>query len=471
MSIPNVLASRYASPEMVAIYDPRQRIETERRLWLAVLRAQIDLGLPTDPAVLDAYEAVLHDVDLESIERRERETLHDVKARLEEFSALAGAEVVHQGMTSRDLTENVEQLLQYMALGLIEQRGWALVSALADLAERYETLVVVGRTHNVAAQPTTMGRRFAMWGEELMAGLGALADLRARFAIRGIKGPVGTQQDQMDLLGGAEAAGELDGRVAEHLGVPSVLRSPGQVSPRSREQEIVAACSRLVAPLTNLAIMVRLLAGQGAATEGFAPGQVGSSAMPHKMNARSSERLGGLGVILRGHLSMISEVASNQWFEGDVSCSVVRRVVFPDAFLATDGAFETAFAVLRGFGAYDAVLGAEVEEMLPFLATPTLLAHATRAGVGREVAHEVIKEHAVAAALARREDPSASPDLLAALGADDRFPGTADELSVLLGDGSELVGAAVSQTQGFVSEARVRAKEFDGSDYRGAAIL
>ncbi len=469
VTIPNVLANRYASPEMVAIFDPVGRVIAERRFWVAVLAAQIELGLEVDSTALSAYEAVVEQVDLDSIRQREQVTRHDVKARLEEFSALAGLEVIHQGMTSRDLTENVEALQQWNALELVEQRGWALADRLADRAEQYRDLVVVARTHNVAAQPTTLGRRFAMIGEELVAGLDALADLRARFAIRGIKGPVGTQQDQIDLLGGPDAAGELDQRVAEHLGIPRILTAPGQVAPRSRELEIVATLVRLAAPLANLALTVRLLAGQGAATEGFAAGQVGSSAMPHKMNARSSERIGGLAVILRGHLSMASELAGNQWFEGDVSCSVVRRVLFPDSFLAIDGAFETAFSVLEGFGAFDAVLGDEVAQMLPFLATPTLLAHATRSGLGREVGHELIKEHAVAEALRRREDPAAASGLLEALAADDRFPGDLAELSALLADASALAGAASAQTDQFV--ALVRERSAGIPDYAGGDVL
>ncbi|MEA2885598.1 MAG: adenylosuccinate lyase, partial [Bradyrhizobium sp.] len=194
--IPNVLAARYASTPIVELWSPRQKVVLERRLWVAVLRAQRDLGVAVPDGVIEAYEAAIDDVDLDSIERRERVTRHDVKARIEEFAALAGSEHIHKGMTSRDLTENVEQLQVKASLEVVRTRVVAALVRLAALAAEHADLVMVGRSHNVPAQATTLGKRFATDGEELLVALGRLEDLVARYPLRGIKGPMGTGQDQ-----------------------------------------------------------------------------------------------------------------------------------------------------------------------------------------------------------------------------------------------------------------------------------
>jgi adenylosuccinate lyase len=214
------------------------------------------------------------------------------------------------------------------------------------------------------------------------------------------------------------------------------------------------------------------MAGLELATEGFQPGQVGSSAMPHKMNSRSAERINGLLVVLRGQLSMVGELAGDQWNEGDVSCSVVRRVALPDAFFAADGLFQTVLAVLEGFGAYPAVVARELERYLPFLTTTKVLMGAVRAGVGREVAHEVIKEHAVAVALAMREQAAPGNDLLDRLAADDRLPLDRAALAALVGEPLSFVGTAEAQVAAFVAQvADVVDRHPDAATYRPEPLL
>jgi adenylosuccinate lyase len=448
VTVPNVLAARYASADLVAIWSPEEKIRMERRLWLAVLRAQRDLGVALPEGVVEAYEAVVDDVDLASIAARERVTRHDVKARIEEFSALAGHEHIHKGMTSRDLTENVEQLQIRASLELIRDR---IVTTLARLTERaleYSDLVLTGRSHNVAAQATTLGKRFASAAEELLIAYERLDNLITRYPLRGIKGPVGTAADQLDLLDGSESAlAELEAKVAAHLGFERVLTSVGQVYPRSLDFDVVSALAQVCAGPSSLATTIRLMVGQELVTEGFKPGQVGSSAMPHKMNTRSSERVNGLAVIVRGYLSMVGELAGDQWNEGDVSCSVVRRVALPDAFFATDGLFQTFLTVLDEFGAYPAVIARELDRFLPFLTTTKLLVAAVRKGVGRETAHEVIKEHAVAVALAMREKGAPENDLFDRLAVDGRLKLTRPEIDTLVANRAAFIGAAPAQVQ------------------------
>jgi adenylosuccinate lyase len=472
-TVPNVLADRYASEAMTAIWSPEGKVVLERQLWLAVMRAQQGLGIAVPDEAISAYEAVVDDVDLGSIAERERVTRHDVKARLEEFSALAGHEHAHKGMTSRDLTENVEQLQVRRALELVRDRVVAVLARLAERAEEHRDTVIAGRSHNVAAQATTLGKRFANAGEELLQAHGALTSLLDRQALRGLKGPVGTQQDQLDLLDGdGEKLSQLERAVADHLGFDEVLDDVGQVYPRSLDFEVVSTLLQLASGPANLATTIRLMAGQELATEGFKPGQVGSSAMPHKMNSRSCERVNGFVAILRGHVTMASSLVGDQWNEGDVSCSVVRRVVLPDAFLAIDGLLETFLTVLREFGAYPAVIERELDRYLPFLATTKVLMAAVRAGVGREVAHEAIKEHAVAVALEMREQGRGDNDLLDRLAGDDRLPMDREALGALLSDRGSFTGAAGAQVDAFTSRvAALVAERPEAAAYGGGEIL
>ena len=476
-AIPDVLAHRYASAEMAELWSPAHKVVLERELWVAVLRAQRDLGVDVPSDAIAAYEAVLAQgaaaVDLASIETREQVTRHDVKARIDEFAALAGHEHIHKAMTSRDVTENVEQQQIRLALGIVRTKVLAVLARLARRAAQYEAVVMVGRTHNVAAQATTLGKRFATVADELLAATARLDDLLDRYPLRGVKGPVGTAQDMLDLLGGDEAAlAELERRVASGLGFASVLTSVGQVYPRSLDVDVLTCLVQLAAAPSNLATSIRLMAGAELVTEGFRPGQVGSSAMPHKMNTRSAERVNGLNVVLRGYASMVGELSGTQWNEGDVSCSVVRRVALPDAFFAMDGLLDTTLTVVDDFGAYPAVIERELDRYLPFLATTKVLVAAVRAGVGRETAHEVIREHAVAVALQMREQGTDGNDLLDRLVADPRLHLEGTTAEALLADPLSFTGTARSQVAAVVAEVeKLLAGSPEAAAYRPRPIL
>lgn len=470
--IPNVLAARYASLSMAQLWSPEHKIVLERQLWLAVLSAQKDFGVDVPDGVLEDYRRVLDQVDLESIAERERVTRHDVKARIEEFNALAGHEHIHKGMTSRDLTENVEQLQIRAGLELVRDRAVATAVQLGQKAAEHAALVMTGRSHNVAAQATTLGKRFASAADELLVAIARLEELIERYPLRGIKGPVGTSQDMLDLFSGQDKllAG-LESEVAQHLGFRRTLTSVGQVYPRSLDYEVVTALVQLASGPSSLATTIRLMAGHELVTEGFKEGQVGSSAMPHKMNTRSCERVNGLAVILRGYASMAGELAGNQWNEGDVFCSVVRRVALPDAFFALDGLFETFLTVLAEFGVYPAVVDRELERYLPFLTSTKILMAAVKNGVGRETAHEVIKEHAVATALDLRKGLAAN-DLFHRLGTDGRLGLTEEQIVGIVGEPLTFTGAAVAQVDAVVAKIDQLAKRYpEAASYAPGDIL
>jgi adenylosuccinate lyase len=465
----SLLADRYASAAMREIFSPEAKVVLERKLWIAVMRAQSELGHNVNKDVITDYENVITKIDLASIDKRERATRHDVKARIEEFNALAGHEAIHAGMTSRDLTENIEALQIRHGLDLVHTKVVALLARLAEASVKYVDQPITGRSHNVPAQVTTLGKRFATIAEELLFAYERLTALQDRYPMRGIKGPVGTAQDSIDLLGTSEAHHALEQAISKELGFSNVLDSTGQIYPRSFDYDVLTTLVQLAAAPSNLATSIRLMAGAELVTEGFKQGQVGSSAMPHKMNTRSCERVNGLAVVLRGYASMISELSGNQWNEGDVSCSVVRRVALADSFYAFDGLMETILTVLDEFGTFPALINAELERQLPFLATTKILMAAVKAGVGREVAHEVIKEHAVKATIATREGKANT--FFDDVAADSRIPLDRATLDSLIGQPLDFAGDAQQQVVRVVNRVNAITSNFkDASQYSADSI-
>ena len=467
--IPNVLAERYAAAKIREIWSPEGRIILERGFWIAVMKGQQNLGLDIPDKAIAAYEAVKDQINLASIDERERVTRHDVKARIEEFNDLAGHEHIHKGMTSRDLTENVEQLQVYRSLEAIRDKSVAVLARLSERANQWSELMITARTHNVAAQPTTFGKRISMFGEEVLS---AFHNLQS-YPVRGLKGAVGTQMDQVSLFNGdTNKVAELDEQVRIHLGLPKAWTNVGQVYPRSLDFRVVSALVDLASGPSSLAKTLRLMAGHETASEGFAKGQTGSSAMPHKMNSRSCERVNGFHTILKGHLTMASNLAGDQWNEGDVSCSVVRRVMLPDAFYAIDGLYETLLTILGQMDAYPAVIEKENTHYLPFLLTTTIMMEAVKAGVGRETAHEAIKEHAVATVQDLRNGKASENNLLKRLEEDPRLPLDAQALSQIVAQGRDNVGQAKVQIAHFDEQiASLKAAHPKAANYSPGSIL
>ena len=437
MSItPNVLATRYATKEMVAIFDPVNKIINERKFWITILKLQQKAGLPITDSDIKAYEKVIEKVDLDSIDKREINTRHDVKARIEEFNSLAGVEKIHIGLTSRDLTENIELIQIKAGLELIEYRVLQTLFLLNEKISKYEKTYMVGRSHNVAAQVTTLGKRFASCAEELLFAHTALKELIARLPLRGIKGPVGTSQDALDAMGKDFA--QLEKSIAEEFGFENTWASVGQIYPRSVDFEVVSKLLQIASAPSSMATTIRLMAGSGLVSEGFKAGQVGSSAMPHKMNSRSSERINGMMVLLRGYNTMAADLAGDQWNEGDVSCSVVRRVVIPDSFYVLDGLLHTFMTILNEFGIYEENIEKELSEQLPLLATTKILMECVKAGIGREVAHQLIKKHSTS---------TTAGDFFEALAKEKGFPLSLDQLKNLIADPSLFAGKASEQSE------------------------
>ena len=397
----DVLAERYASQAMLNIWSSRNKIVYERQLWLAAIKAQAELGLPVSYDAIQAYKKAIHVIDFNSIAEREVKTRHDVKARIEEFNAVASQfagvalELIHQGFTSRDLTENVEQLQILNALKLVREKSVSVLSRFIGRAFESKFLVICGRSHNVPAQAIILGKRFTNWAEEMLIAFDRLEYLISHYPLRGIKGPTGTQQDMVDLLGNKEKASAFEKKIQEHLGFASILDSVGQVYPRSLDFEVVSVLLQLASASGNFAKMIRLMAGSELAHEGFGKDQIGSSGMPHKMNSRTCERVNGLILVLGGFQEMTRGLLGDQWFEGDVSCSVVRRVALQGSFFAIDGLFESVLTILDEMEIFPAMIEKELDHYLPFLSTTRILTAVLKKGMGRETAHKIIKKYAL----------------------------------------------------------------------------
>lgn len=416
----DVLATRYAGTPLVNLWGAENKAVLERKLWVAALKAQRLLGLSIPEEAIQAYETRVTDIDLESIRQRELQTRQDMKARIEEFNALAGYQLIHQGFTSRDQTDNVEQLQIRDSLLHVHGRTVAVLAQLGTRSTEFALLDMCGRSHNVPGQTITLGKRIANWADELLVAFDHLNYLISSYPLRGIKGAMGTAQDMVDLLGSAEKALEFETRICAYLGFENVLDSVGQVYPRSLDFEVVSVLAQLASASGNFAKMVRLMAGHDLLHEGFKEGQTASSAMPHKINSRTCERINGLVNVLCGFHDMTSRLLGDQWNEGDVSCSVVRRVALPGAFFAYDGICESAMHVLDEMEVFPEMVRNELHRYLPFLSSTRLLMAALKQNIGRETAHAAIKKHAIASVKAIRH--GAENPFVKLLAEDNEFP-------------------------------------------------
>jgi len=463
MTRPQILeprADRYASTAMLNIWSPEAKIIAERKLWTLVLEFQIKHGAVTAPdGAVAAYEACIENICLDSIREREVVLKHDVMARIEEFNVLASQicgeklGLVHSGMTSRDLTENVEQSQALRSMMLVYEKLVAVLDRLANKAVEYHMQPMAGRSHNVAAQMTTLGKRFTNTAEELLEATMQHHHSFMSYPLRGIKGSVGTQQDMLDLLKDEQLVAQLEREVAKHLGFTDIMTSVGQVYPRSLDFNLVSSLVQIGAVASSFSNTLRLMAGQELCTEGFKEGQAGSSAMPHKMNARTSERINSLYADLCGELTkLMVGPAGGQWNEGDVSCSMVRRTSLQGAFFAIDGLLEAWLTVLDGFGAYPAMMNREIQRYLPFLATTKMMMAAVKTGMDRADVYPIIQHHAKEAALAMRETGVDENPLLTNLANDDLFPLSLHGIKSAIGEPIEFIGLAESQVTNVVKQ-------------------
>ncbi|MEK6915476.1 MAG: adenylosuccinate lyase [Nanoarchaeota archaeon] len=399
MNNPNILAERYSSEEIRDIFSNISRIKLERTFWVEIMKIQQKMGVLIQDYVIEKYEKAIENIDFNRITDIEMIRRHDIKARIEAFNEAAKIESkeqhIHKGMTSRDLSDNIDQIQIKKASEIIFNKLVHILKSFLDKAEKYKEVIIVGRTHMQPAQPTTLGRRMAMFAEELLHHLKGFENFIEIYPFRGIKGPVSTQLDMINILGNENNVVEFERIIAKKFGFNNILISPGQIYPRSLDAELIQRISLMCSSLQNFSNTIRLMAREELITEGFQEGQVGSSSMPHKMNTRSSERIWSLSELIKSYVDASSRISGSQWEEGDVSESAIRRIIIPDCFYAMDGICLTTLTILNEMKIFPQVIDNELTKYIPFLATSEILTLAVQCGAGREESHEVIKKHAI----------------------------------------------------------------------------
>lgn len=445
------LTDRYASREMQAIFSPRRRFGTWRRLWIALAESEAELGIAIPEDGLEQMRAAVDQLDLEKAAEYERRFRHDVMAHVHLFGddAPAAAGIIHLGATSAFIGDNTDLILHRAGLELIRARVTRCVEALAAFAREHASLPTLGYTHFQPAQPTTVGKRAALWIQDLLIDLEELDHRIAALRFRGVRGTTGTQASFLELFDGDhDKVDALDLAVGQKMGFESTYPVSGQTYARKVDYQVQASLAGVAASVSKIGHDLRLLAHLREVEEPFESEQIGSSAMPYKRNPMRAERM----CALSRHVIVLSLdpafTAATQWLERTLDDSANRRVSVPDAFLALDGCLLLLENVSRGLIVNPEVIRRNLAEHLPFMATETILMHATSRGGDRQELHERIRQHSMAAA-GRMKDEGADADLLERIAGDDAFGLDAGELADMV-DPLRFVGRAPEQVARFL---------------------
>ncbi len=430
-SYDNPLVTRYASPEMAALWGPQRKFSTWRRLWLALAEAEHELGLLADdgvtprirPEQLAALRAHLDDIDFDRAEALEREKRHDVMAHILTFgeAAPAAADVLHLGATSCYVTDNTDLILMRDGLGLVRDRLVGVVDALADFAHRWRRQPTLGFTHFQPAQLTTVGKRASLWCFDFLMDLQEVEHRRNALRFRGAKGTTGTQASFLALFrGDHDKVRKLDEVVAGKMGFATVYPVTGQTYSRKVDSQVLDTLAGIGQSAGKFGNDLRLLAHRREVEEPFEKEQVGSSAMAYKRNPMRAERMCGLGRFLDSLVVSGHQTAATQWLERTLDDSVNRRLTLPQAFLAADGVLRLALNISGGLVVHPAVIERNLLRELPFIATENLMMAAVAAGGNRQQVHECIRAHSHAVA-DRLKAGAEENDLIARLRRDPLF--------------------------------------------------
>ena len=449
------LAGRYASPEMLRLFSSGHRYTTWRRMWLALAEAEMELGLEIPPEAIEQMRANLEVTadDLERVAEYERQTRHDVMAHLHAFAdrAPAAKPILHLGATSCFVGDNSEQCITRDAMALVETRLLAVISALADFAERWAPEPCLGMTHLQPAQPTTVGKRACLWLQDLVLDLERLRFERGRLKARGVKGVTGTQATFLDLFDGDHSKVlELERLVSEKIGFDTAYPVTGQTYPRKVDAFVLDVLSGIGQSAAKMATDIRLLARLKELREPMASGQVGSSAQPYKANPMRSERVTALARWLINIAANPAQTASTQWLERTLDDSANRRMAIPEAFLTTDAILRVLHNVADGLQVFPAMVQKNLADELPFMASEAILMEAVKRGGDRQELHERLRIHSRESTTAILENGEANP-FLELVAADDEVPLDQAELDTLM-DPARFIGRAPEQVADYLSE-------------------
>jgi adenylosuccinate lyase len=449
----NPLIERYASDEMSRIFSAATKFSTWRRLWLALAEAQHELGLPIPDAALTDMRAHLDDIDLPRAAELEKRFRHDVMAHVHLFgeAAPAAKAVIHLGATSAFVTDNSELMQHAQALRLVLRRLVSCIATLADFAARYRDLPTLGYTHFQPAQPTTVGKRAALWLQDFVLDVEEIEHRLSTLRYRGIRGTTGTEASFLELFDGDHArVQELGRRVAQKMGFEKLYGVTGQTYPRKSDYAFLATLAGIATSASKFAHDLRLLQHLKEIEEPFEKEQIGSSAMAYKRNPMRAERITALA---RHVITLTMDpafTAATQWLERTLDDSANRRIAIPEAYLATDAILLLTHNVSAGLVVRPEVIRKHLAEELPFMATEAILMHAVRAGGDRQQLHERIRQHSIAAAEAVKDRGEAN-DLAERIAGDDSFGMSGSEVQEVL-DPARHTGRAAQQVDAFLRE-------------------
>jgi len=448
----NPLISRYASREMSYIFSPEHKFRLWRRLWIALAEAQRELGLPISEEQIEELRAHRDEVNYEVAEAREREVRHDVMAHIYAYGLQCpkAKGIIHLGATSAYVGDNADLIILREALELVLKRLVNVIAALKDFALRYKDLPTLSFTHFQPAQPTTVGKRACLWLQDFLMDVEEVEHRLRTIRFRGAKGTTGTQASFLALFGGdSEKVRELDRRVAEKMGFSREFLVTGQTYPRKLDTYILGALAGIAQSAHKFSNDIRLLQHLKEVEEPFEAAQVGSSAMPYKRNPMRSERTAALSRYIISLYQNPAFTASSQWLERTLDDSANRRLVLPEAFLATDAVLLLCRNVAGGLVVHPRMIEKHLREELPFMATEEILMEAVRRGRDRQELHERLRRYAHEAG--RRVKEGQANDFLDRVASDPAFGLTRGDLERLM-DPTRFVGRAPQQVEEFMRE-------------------
>ena len=450
------LSSRYASEEMLTLFSHRTRIETWRRLWTELARAEHDLGLPITAEQVAALEAKISDIDFDLAAKREKEVRHDVMAHVYAYGVAApeAAGIIHLGATSCYVTDNADLILYRKALGLVRNALLQAVANLAAFAETHRATPTLGYTHYQPAQPVTVGKRATLWMQDLLSDVEELDQVLGCIRFLGCRGATGTEASLLDLFeGDGEKVDELNRRLAAAFAFDACFDVCGQTYPRKLDSRILNVLSSVAQSCCRMATDIRLLQHDRQLEEPFESSQIGSSAMPYKRNPMRCERICSLSRYLIADAANASAVASTQWLERTLDDSADRRISLPEGFLCADAILRLAQNVTAGLRVNEKIVEKTLMEYLPFLATENLMMEAVRRGGNRQELHEIIRRCSMEAT--QRMKNGEDCDLIARLANVKEFGMTEAELRALLKPG-DYIGRCAQQVDAFLQKYRAR---------------
>ncbi len=464
------LCQRYASDKMQSIFSNDTKFSTWRKLWIALAESEKELGIDITDEQIAELKAHIYDINYETAKAREKVVRHDVMSHIYAYGELCpkAKPIIHLGATSCFVGDNTDVIQMKEGLIQIKKLLVNAIRAVADFADKYKSQPTLAYTHFQAAQPTTVGKRAALWLQDLMCDLDKLDFVLKNLKLLGCKGTTGTGASFLELFGGdKEKVKLLEKKIAEKMGFDGVCAVSGQTYSRKVDFEVLSVLSSIAQSAHKFSNDIRLLSHLKEFDEPFESGQVGSSAMAYKRNPMRSERIASLSRYIIVNLTNAAVTASGQWFERTLDDSANRRMCIPEGFLAADAVLSLYINVISGVTVYPKIIEKHLNDELPFMATENILMHCVQKGGDRQELHEAIRELSVAAAK-RVKAEGGDNDLLQRILNDGRFDITESELEELLSY-DKFIGLSVEQTEDYLK--CVREKLNENSSFLGVDVV